>query len=183
MLSAGQLPPADAVRAEEFINYFDYGYTPPADREQPFSVTTELAPAPWNAKRQLLLIGIQGYRVPATEIPASNLVFLIDTSGSMDEPDKLPLLKASLKQLVRELRKQDRVAIVTRSCLRRTGWPSSPMPAPPASPCPPPPATGTPPSMQPSTALAPTAPPTAAPASSWPTRRPDRVSSRAASTG
>jgi Ca-activated chloride channel homolog len=113
MLSAGQLPPADAVRAEEFINYFDYGYTPPADREQPFSVTTELAPAPWNAQRQLLLIGIQGYRVPAAEIPASNLVFLIDTSGSMDEPNKLPLLKASLKQLVRELRKQDRVAIVT----------------------------------------------------------------------
>jgi Ca-activated chloride channel homolog len=113
MLSAGQLPPADAVRAEEFINYFDYGYTSPADREQPFSVTTELAPAPWNAQRQLLLIGIQGYRVPAAEIPASNLVFLIDTSGSMDEPDKLPLLKASLKQLVRELRKQDRVAIVT----------------------------------------------------------------------
>jgi Ca-activated chloride channel family protein len=113
MLSAGQLPPADAVRAEEFINYFDYGYTPPADREQPFSVTTELAPAPWNAKRQLLLIGIQGYRVPASEMPASNLVFLIDTSGSMNEPDKLPLLQASLKQLVRELRPQDRVAIVT----------------------------------------------------------------------
>ncbi|WP_108472945.1 vWA domain-containing protein [Rhodanobacter thiooxydans] len=113
MLNAGQLPPADAVRAEEFINYFDYGYTPPADREQPFSVTTELAPAPWNAQRQLLLVGIQGYRVPAAQIPASNLVFLIDTSGSMDEADKLPLLKASLKQLVRELRKQDRVAIVT----------------------------------------------------------------------
>jgi Ca-activated chloride channel family protein len=113
MLSAGQLPPADAVRAEEFINYFDYGYTPPADREQPFSVTTELAPAPWNAKRQLLLIGIQGYRVPKAEIPASNLVFLIDTSGSMNEPDKLPLLQASLKQLVHELRPQDHVAIVT----------------------------------------------------------------------
>ncbi|MDW2981568.1 VWA domain-containing protein [Rhodanobacter sp. KK11] len=113
MLNAGWLPPADAVRAEEFINYFDYGYTPPADREQPFSVTTELGPAPWNAQRQLLLIGIQGYRVPKAQIPASNLVFLIDTSGSMNEPDKLPLLKASLKQLVRELRKQDRVAIVT----------------------------------------------------------------------
>ncbi|KZC24629.1 hypothetical protein RHOFW104T7_07710 [Rhodanobacter thiooxydans] len=113
MLNAGQLPPADAVRAEEFINYFDYGYAPPADREQPFSVTTELAPAPWNAQRQLLLVGIQGYRVPAAQIPASNLVFLIDTSGSMDEADKLPLLKASLKQLVRELRAQDRVAIVT----------------------------------------------------------------------
>ena len=113
MLNEGRLPPADAVRAEEFINYFDYGYTPPADREQPFSVTTELAPAPWNAKRQLLLVGIQGYRVPKAQIPASNLVFLIDTSGSMNEPDKLPLLQASLKQLVRELRHQDRVAIVT----------------------------------------------------------------------
>lgn len=113
MLSAGQLPPADAVRAEEFINYFDYGYTPPTNREQPFSVTTELAPAPWNAKRQLLLVGIQGYRVPAAQIPASNLVFLIDTSGSMDEADKLPLLQASLKQLVRQLRRQDRVAIVS----------------------------------------------------------------------
>ncbi|WP_158884423.1 VWA domain-containing protein [Rhodanobacter sp. L36] len=113
MLNEGRLPPADAVRAEEFINYFDYGYTPPANRSQPFSVTTELAPSPWNAKRELLMIGIQGYRVPAAQIPASNLVFLIDTSGSMDEPDKLPLLKASLKQLVRELRKQDRVAIVT----------------------------------------------------------------------
>ncbi|TPG05893.1 VWA domain-containing protein [Rhodanobacter glycinis] len=126
MLSAGQLPPADAVRAEEFINYFDYGYTPPADREQPFSVTTELAPAPWNAKRQLLLIGIQGYRVPAAEMPASNLVFLIDTSGSMDEPDKLPLLKASLKQLVRELRPQDRVAIVTYAGYAGVALPSTP---------------------------------------------------------
>ncbi|CAM5273273.1 vWA domain-containing protein [Rhodanobacter lindaniclasticus] len=113
MLNAGRLPPADAVRAEEFINYFDYGYTPPANRGQPFSVTTELAPAPWNAQRQLLLVGIQGYRVPKAQIPASNLVFLIDTSGSMNEPDKLPLLKASLKQLVRELRARDRVAIVT----------------------------------------------------------------------
>ncbi|MGB5851695.1 MAG: VWA domain-containing protein, partial [Rhodanobacter sp.] len=113
MLNAGRLPPADAVRAEEFINYFDYGYAPPADRAQPFSVTTELAPAPWNAQRQLLLVSIQGYRVPAAQIPASNLVFLIDTSGSMNEPDKLPLLKASLKQLVRQLRARDRVAIVT----------------------------------------------------------------------
>jgi len=113
ILNSGRLPPTDAVRAEEFINYFDYGYTPPADREQPFSVTTELAPAPWNAQRQLLLVGIQGYRVPPEQIPASNLVFLIDTSGSMAAPDKLPLLQASLKQLVHELRPQDRLAIVT----------------------------------------------------------------------
>ncbi len=126
MLNEGQLPPADAVRAEEFINYFDYGYTPPANREQPFSVTTELAPAPWNAKRQLLLVGIQGYRVPKEEIPASNLVFLIDTSGSMNEPAKLPLLQASLKQLVRELRKQDRVAIVTYAGNAGIALPSTP---------------------------------------------------------
>ena len=126
MLNEGQLPPADAVRAEEFINYFDYGYTPPASREQPFSVTTELAPAPWNAKRQLLLVGIQGYRVPKEEIPPSNLVFLIDTSGSMNEPAKLPLLQASLKQLVRELRKQDRVAIVTYAGTAGIALPSTP---------------------------------------------------------
>jgi Ca-activated chloride channel family protein len=126
MLNEGQLPPADAVRAEEFINYFDYGYAPSTTREQPFSVTTELAPAPWNAKRQLLLVGIQGYRVPKQEIPASNLVFLIDTSGSMNEPAKLPLLQASLKQLVRELRKQDRVAIVTYAGTAGVVLPSTP---------------------------------------------------------
>ena len=126
MLNEGQLPPANAVRAEEFINYFDYGYTPPANRAQPFSVTTELAPAPWNAKRQLLLVGIQGYRVPKEAIPASNLVFLIDTSGSMNEPAKLPLLQASLKQLVRELRKQDRVAIVTYAGNAGIALPSTP---------------------------------------------------------
>ena len=126
MLDAGQLPPADAVRAEEFINYFDYGYAPPTDRSQPFSVTTELAPAPWNPQRQLLLIGVQGYRVPADAIPAANLVFLIDTSGSMDEPDKLPLLKASLKQLVTQLRRQDRVAIVTYAGSAGVALPSTP---------------------------------------------------------
>ncbi len=126
MLDAGQLPPADAVRAEEFINYFDYGYAPPRDRSQPFRVTTELAPAPWNRQRQLLLIGVQGYRVPASAIPAANLVFLVDTSGSMDEPDKLPLLKASLKQLVTRLRRQDRVAIVTYAGSAGVALPSTP---------------------------------------------------------
>ncbi|HET7563104.1 MAG TPA: VWA domain-containing protein [Rhodanobacteraceae bacterium] len=112
MLEQGSLPPPDAVRAEEFINYFDYAYTPPAERAQPFSVTTEVAPAPWNAHRQLLLVGIQGYRVPADELPDANLVFLIDTSGSMASPDKLPLLKATLKQLVPQLGRRDHVAIV-----------------------------------------------------------------------
>lgn len=113
MLQKGELPPADAVRSEEFINYFDYGYAPPTDRSQPFSVTTELAPAPWNADRNLLLVGIQGYKVPANQIPAANLVFLVDVSGSMYSPDKLPLLKASLRQIVPKLRSQDRVSLVT----------------------------------------------------------------------
>ncbi|UXI68681.1 vWA domain-containing protein [Tahibacter amnicola] len=112
MLRAGQLPPADAVRAEEFINYFDYAYAPPATRETPFSVTTELAAAPWNANRKLMLVGIKGYELPAASMPASNLVFLIDTSGSMNDADKLPLLREAFKQMVPNLRAQDRVSIV-----------------------------------------------------------------------
>ena len=112
MLAANQLPPADAVRAEEFLNYFDYGYAPPKTRETPFSVTTEFAAAPWNAQRKLLLVGIKGYELPATELPPSNLVFLIDTSGSMNSPDKLPLLVDAFKQMVPNLREQDRVSIV-----------------------------------------------------------------------
>ena len=112
MLRDGVRPPADAVRAEEFINYFDYGHPAPVTKDVPFRVTTELAPAPWNAKRQLLMIGIKGYDVPKATLPPSNLVFLIDTSGSMDSPDKLPLLKQSFAQLVPQLRAQDRVSIV-----------------------------------------------------------------------
>ncbi|MBL8299652.1 MAG: VWA domain-containing protein [Rhodanobacteraceae bacterium] len=112
MLAANQLPPADAVRAEEFLNYFDYGYTPPASRETPFSVTTEFSTAPWNTQRKLLLVGIKGYELPAKDLPPSNLVFLIDTSGSMDSPDKLPMLIDAFKQMVPNLREQDRVSIV-----------------------------------------------------------------------
>lgn len=112
MLNQGVRPPADAVRAEEFINYFDYGHPGPASRDTPFRVTTELAPAPWNAQRQVLMIGIKGYDVPKATLPPANLVFLIDTSGSMDEPDKLPLVKESLRQLVPQLRRQDRVSMV-----------------------------------------------------------------------
>lgn len=112
MLREGQRPPADAVRAEEFINYFRYGHAAPADRSPPFNVTTELSPAPWNAKRQLLMVGIKGYDVPKATLPPANLVFLLDTSGSMESPDKLPLLKQSFAQLVPQLRAQDRVSIV-----------------------------------------------------------------------
>ncbi|WP_334177971.1 VWA domain-containing protein [Pseudoxanthomonas sp.] len=112
MLREGQRPPADAVRAEEFINYFRYGHAAPIDRSRPFNVTTELAPAPWNTRRQLLMVGIKGYDVPKATLPPANLVFLLDTSGSMESPDKLPLLKQSFAQLVTQLRRQDRVSIV-----------------------------------------------------------------------
>lgn len=112
MLNAGLRPPANAVRAEELLNYFDYAYPKPATREIPFRVSTEIAAAPWNTQHELLQIGIQGYDVPKAMLPPSNLVFLIDTSGSMDEPDKLPLLKQAFALLVPQLRAQDRVSIV-----------------------------------------------------------------------
>jgi len=112
MLRNGQRPPADSVRAEEFLNYFSYGHPAPIDRAVPFRVTTELTPAPWNAGRQLLMVGIKGYDVPKATLPPSNLVFLLDTSGSMDSPDKLPLLKQAFSMLVPQLRAQDRVSIV-----------------------------------------------------------------------
>ena len=110
-LNEGRLPPRDAVRVEELVNYFDYAYAPPPDRSTPFAVHTEIAPTPWNAKTRLLRIGIQGWK-PQGELPASNLVFLVDVSGSMDEPAKLPLVKASLKLLARQLRHEDRVSLV-----------------------------------------------------------------------
>ena len=112
MLNSGTRPPADSVRAEEIINYFDFGYTAPSSRKQPFSVTTEMATSPWNSKHQLMLVGIKGYEVARSQIPAANIVFLIDTSGSMSSQDKLPLLISSFKQMVNKLRPQDRVSIV-----------------------------------------------------------------------
>lgn len=126
MLNQGRLPPANAVRAEEFINYFDYGYPPPADGTTPFATHVEVAPAPWREGRHLLLVGIQGWQVPAEEIPAANLVFLVDTSGSMGTPDKLELLKQSLGLLVRQLRPQDRVAIVAYAGQAGIVLPSTP---------------------------------------------------------
>jgi len=112
MLRQGMRPPADSVRAEEMINYFDYGHPAPTTLGTPFRVTTEIAAAPWNGKRQLLMIGIKGYDVPKAQLPPANLVFLIDTSGSMSDENKLPLLKKSFAQLVEQLRPQDRVSMV-----------------------------------------------------------------------
>ncbi len=126
MLVSGSLPPGDAVRAEEMINYFDFDYEVPASRNTPFSVTTELAAAPWNPNRTLLLVGIKGYEVSAAQIPASNLVFLIDTSGSMQSPDKIDLLKQAFAQMVETLRPQDRVSIVTYAGSAGLVLPSTP---------------------------------------------------------
>jgi Ca-activated chloride channel family protein len=112
MIGWGQRPPADAVRVEELLNYFDYADEAPASRAQPFAVRTELAPAPWNARRLLLRVALKAYEVPASELPPSNLVFLVDTSGSMQEADKLPLVKQALRELVLQMRPQDRIALV-----------------------------------------------------------------------
>ncbi len=111
-LVQGQLPPTDAVRIEEFINYFDYQYPTPDSLERPFSVSTELAKAPWNAGRWLLQVGLKGFEVPFEQLPASNLVFLLDVSGSMMEPNKLPLVKTALGMVVGKMRPQDTIAIV-----------------------------------------------------------------------
>ena len=110
-LHAGQRPPADAVRIEELVNYFTYDYAEPDGRD-PFSIAADAAPAPWNPRHQLVRIGIQGRRYQTREIPPSNLVFLIDVSGSMMTEDKLPLVKRAFHTLVNHLGAQDRVAIV-----------------------------------------------------------------------
>lgn len=111
MIVHGSLPPRDAIRTEEFINYFDYDYPQP-ENKVPFRVISETSDCPWNPKHQLLHIGLQGEVFQKSELPPSNLVFLIDVSGSMSDEDKLPLLKKSFHHLVDELRKQDHVAIV-----------------------------------------------------------------------
>ena len=111
-LNQGQLPPEDAVRVEEFINYFNYDYPLPESRNVPFQVSTEIAPTPWNNQTRLLRIGIQGYKVARDQLPASNLVFLMDVSGSMNSPDKLPLLKQALTMLVGQLDARDSISMV-----------------------------------------------------------------------
>ena len=110
-LQRGELPPAGAVRIEELINYFHYEYPQPQN-DEPFSINTEISACAWNPAHQLVLIGLQGKRIPTENLPASNLVFLIDVSGSMMEPEKLPLVQSSLKMLVDQLREKDRVSLV-----------------------------------------------------------------------
>ena len=110
-INMGEIPPADAVRVEEMINYFRYDYPEPAG-EHPFSVSSELAVCPWNKKHFLLQVGLRGKSIDKSTLPPSNLVFLIDVSGSINDPVKLPLLKSAFGLLVNELRPKDHVAIV-----------------------------------------------------------------------
>lgn len=110
-LNNGELPQADAVRIEEMINYFSYHYPQPEGND-PFSITTEYTDCPWNKKHSLIHIGLQGKEVKLDHLPANNLTFLIDVSGSMSSDDKLPLLKSGLRLLVEQMRPEDKVSLV-----------------------------------------------------------------------
>jgi Ca-activated chloride channel homolog len=124
-LTNGQRPPRDAVRVEEFLNYFRYDYPEPKG-DVPFSVTTDLAVAPWASEHRLLRVGIKGRSLRTEAVPPSNLVFLFDVSGSMQPPNKLPLVKQAFRLLVQELRPQDRVAIVVYAGAAGLVLPSTP---------------------------------------------------------
>jgi Ca-activated chloride channel homolog len=124
-LNQGELPPQDAVRIEEMINYFDYKYPAP-EGEEPFSISAELMRCPWESSHKLVQIGLQARRIPFNRAKTNNLVFLIDTSGSMNSPDKLPLLKSAFKLLTDQLREQDRVAIVVYAGAAGLLLPSTP---------------------------------------------------------
>ncbi|MEZ4721045.1 MAG: VWA domain-containing protein [Flavobacteriales bacterium] len=110
-INMGQLPPKDAVRIEELINYFEYDYDATKGTD-PVNIYTEVSQAPWNKEHQLLQIGIKARELDKESLPPSNIVFLIDVSGSMNAPNKLPLLKSSMKMLAQQMRKEDKVAIV-----------------------------------------------------------------------
>ena len=114
-LKQGKLPPADAVRVEELINYFPYSYPSSGQAGAAFGISTEVAPAPWNANNLLLRVGVKAVDQQTGQMPPANLVFLVDVSGSMNAADKLPLVKTTLRLLVEQLRAQDRVSIVTYS--------------------------------------------------------------------
>jgi Ca-activated chloride channel family protein len=124
-ISYGQRPPKDAVRIEELVNYFSYDYPAPTG-DVPFAVITDVAPAPWNSAHRLVRIGLQGKKMALGDLPPSNLVFLIDVSGSMQSEDKLPLLKSAFRLLVSQLRPEDHVAIVVYAGAAGLVLPSTP---------------------------------------------------------
>jgi Ca-activated chloride channel homolog len=126
-ISRGQLPPKDAVRVEELVNYFGYNYAlPAAQHPHPFAVHTQLVASPWHAERSVVRIGIQGKDVAKASLPAANLVFLVDVSGSMGAQDRLPLVKSSLKLLTTQLRAKDRVSLVSYANGTRLVLPPTP---------------------------------------------------------
>jgi len=126
IIGYGQIPPKDAVRIEEMVNYFDYDYPAPEEGSvSPLRVSPELAPAPWNPNHLLLRIGLQAKKIDLAQAPPSNIVFLIDVSGSMDEENKLPLLQSSFKMLLGQLRPDDKVAIVTYANGTKVAHPST----------------------------------------------------------
>lgn len=126
IIGYGQIPPKDTVRIEEMVNYFDYDYPAPEEGSvSPLRVSPELAPAPWNPNHLLLRIGLQAKKIDLAQAPPSNIVFLIDVSGSMDEENKLPLLKSSFKMLLGQLRPDDKIAIVTYANGTKVALPST----------------------------------------------------------
>ena len=124
-LDEGRLPPPDAVRIEELVNYFRFDYPVPASGE-PVSVTTEVAACPWNPAHRLALVGVQARPLSAGRTPPRNLVFLLDVSGSMQSPDKLPLVQAAMRMLADTLTPADRVAIVVYAGATGIALPSTP---------------------------------------------------------
>jgi Ca-activated chloride channel family protein len=124
-INDGERPPADAVRVEEFVNYFPYDYPEPSGAH-PFSITTEIAVAPWRPAHRLLRIGLKAQSIDAADLPPNNLVFLLDVSGSMNSPSKLPLLKAAFRLLINELRSEDHVAMVVYAGAAGLVLPSTP---------------------------------------------------------
>ena len=124
-LNGGSLPPADAVRTEELINYFRFDYPSPS-KDQPFSVTTEVAACPWNAEHRVALIGLHTREIETAATPPRNLVFLLDVSGSMTPPDKLPLVKTAMRMLAETLTANDRIAIVVYAGASGLVLPSTP---------------------------------------------------------
>ncbi|MBF0282868.1 MAG: VWA domain-containing protein [Magnetococcales bacterium] len=112
MILMGNRPPADAVRVEEMINYFDYDYELPKSLKQPFQPTVSLFPAPWDEEKRLMLVGIKGYAPPVEDRPPAHLTLLVDVSGSMSPPDRLPLLRSAFAMMVNQLRPKDTVAVV-----------------------------------------------------------------------
>jgi len=124
-LDNGQRPPKDAVRLEEMINYFTYDYPQPTD-EHPFAITTEMGTCPWNKQHKLIHIGLQGKNIETKDLPPNNLVFLLDVSGSMNDPNKLPLVQESLKLLVDQMQATDKVAIVVYAGAAGLVLPSTP---------------------------------------------------------